>query len=60
VAIDIGGPLLHKPQFLDLNCGFWYWHNEYGKPASDAGASQITPMFGMTVHFSGVRPNRGR
>lgn len=60
VAVDIGGLLLHKSRVLDLNCGFWYWHNEYGKPWSDAGASQMTPMFGMTFHFEGVRVNRGR
>ena len=51
VAFDIGGLLLHKPQVVDLNCGFWYWHNEYGKPSSDPGGSQMTPMIGMTVHL---------
>ena len=60
VALDVGGLLLHRPQVLDLNGGFWYWHNEYGKPASVPGASQMTPLVGMAFHFEGVRRSRGR
>jgi len=51
VALDIGSVLMHKPQLLDLNGGLWYWHNEYGKPASDPGAKQLTPVVGITLHL---------
>ena len=51
VALDIGSVLIHKPQLLDLNGGLWYWHNEYGKPASDPGAKQLTPFVGITLHL---------
>lgn len=53
VAVDIGALLMHKPQLVDLNAGLWGWHNEYGKPASDPGAKQLTPLVGLTVHLGG-------
>jgi hypothetical protein len=53
LAVDIGSVLMHKPQLLDLNGGLWYWHNEYGKPASDPGAKQLTPLVGITLHLGG-------
>jgi hypothetical protein len=56
VALDIGSVLMHKPQLLDLNGGLWYWHNEYGKPASDPGAKQLTPFVGITLHLGGGQP----
>jgi hypothetical protein len=58
LTVDVGGLLFHKPQVVDLNCGFWYWHNEYGKPSSDTGAKQMTPMFGLALHLDGVRQHR--
>ena len=58
-AFDLGGLLMHRPQTVDVNCGFWYWHNEYGKPASDPGAQQMTPIFGLTVHMQGLRSGQG-
>ena len=60
VSLDVGALLYHKPQIVDLDCGFWYWHNEYGKPASDPGAGQMTPMFGITFHLNGVRARQGQ
>ncbi len=53
VVLDVGSVLMHKPQLLDLNGGLWYWHNEYGKPASDPGAKQLTPLVGITLHLGG-------
>ena len=53
MALDIGSLLMHKPQLLDLNGGLWGWHNEYGKPASDLGAKQLTPFVGITLHLGG-------
>jgi len=56
MAVDIGSVLMHKPQLLDLNGGLWGWHNEYGKPASDPGAKQLTPFVGITLHLGGGQP----
>lgn len=58
LAIDIGAPLLHRNQLVELQAGFWYWHNEYGKPSSDPGAEQMTPIFGLTFYLDGGRPAR--
>jgi hypothetical protein len=55
VAVDIGALLMHKPQLVDLNAGLWGWHNEYGKPAADPGAKQLTPLIGVTLHLDGGR-----
>ena len=55
VAIDMGALLLHRAQLVDLHGGFWYWHNEYGKPSSDPGAKQMTPMVGLAIHLDGGR-----
>ena len=60
VAADIGSLLFGRAQLLDLNAGLWYWHNEYGKPVSDPGAEQVTPMIGMTIHLDGGRSTRGK
>ena len=54
VAVDIGSFLFRKPQLLDLSGGLWYWHNEYGKPSSDPGAEQLTPLIGMNFHLDGA------
>ncbi len=59
ISVDLGGALLHRPQVVDLNCGFWYWHNEYGKPAADPGAEQLTPIFGLAFHLDGIWPRHG-
>lgn len=56
VALDIGSVLMHKPQLVELNGGLWGWHNEYGKPASDPGAKQLTPLIGLTLHLGGGAP----
>jgi hypothetical protein len=60
VTVDIGAVLFKRAQLLDLSGGFWYWHNEYGKPSSNPGAEQMTPMIGLAVHLDGGRANRGR
>ena len=57
VTVDIGAVLFKRAHFLDLNGGFWYWHNEYGKPSSNPGAEQMTPMIGLAVHLDGGRAN---
>jgi len=56
LAVDLGSVLMRKSQLLDLNCGLWGWHNEYGKPASDPGAKQLTPFVGITLHLGGGQP----
>lgn len=58
ISLDIGGLMLGRTHLLDLNGGFWYWHNEYGKPSSDPGARQMTPMFGMAFHLDGLWAHR--
>lgn len=55
LAIDLGRTLFHRAQLVELNAGFWYWHNEYGKPSSDPGAEQMTPIFGLSFHLDGGR-----
>jgi len=60
VTVDIGAVLFKRAQLLDLSGGFWYWHNEYGKPASNPGAEQMTPIIGLAFHLDGGRANRGR
>ena len=55
VSVDLGALLFHRAQLVDVNGGFWYWHNEYGKPVSDPGAEQKTPMIGVTLHLDGGR-----
>jgi hypothetical protein len=59
VSIDIGALLLHRPELIDVSGGFWYWNNEYGKTASDPGARQMTPIFGVTLHLDKSRAHRG-
>ena len=58
LAIDIGAPLFHRDQLLEVHAGFWYWHNEYGKPSSDPGAEQMTPIVGLAFHLDGGRTVR--
>jgi len=58
VSLDAGALLLHKPQLIDVTGGFWYWNNEYGKTASDPGAKQMTPIFGIAVHLDKSRAHR--
>ena len=58
VTVDIGAALFKRAQLLDLSAGFWYWHNEYGKPSSDPGAEQMAPMIGVAFHLDGGRANR--
>lgn len=58
VSIDVGAALLHRSQFIDVSGGLWYWHNEYGKPSADPGASQATPFIGVAVHLDGGRASR--
>jgi hypothetical protein len=60
VSIDVGAFLMHKPQLIDLSGGFWYWNNEYGKPASDPGAKQMSPFFGVVLHLDKNRAHRGK
>ncbi|MDR3727520.1 MAG: hypothetical protein P4K86_10805 [Terracidiphilus sp.] len=60
VAVDMGSVLMHRPQLLDLNGGLWYWRNEYGKPASDPGAKQLTPLVGITLHLGGGQVHHNR
>ena len=58
LGIDIGSPLFHRGQLVELRGGFWYWHNEYGKRSSAPGAEQMAPIFGITFHLDGGRPVR--
>jgi hypothetical protein len=60
VTVDIGALLFKRQQLLDLSGGFWYWHNEYGKPSSDPGAEQMTPMTGVIFHLDGGRASHGK
>jgi hypothetical protein len=60
VSVDIGSPIMHRAQLLELNGGLWYWHNEYGKPASKPGAAQTSPIIGLTIHLDGGRPLSGK
>lgn len=58
VSIDAGALVWGMAQMLEVSGGFWYWHNEYGKPASDPGATQMTPIVGVTFHLDGGRSTR--
>jgi hypothetical protein len=58
VDIDVGALIFGRAQMMELSGGFWYWHNEYGKPASDPGAKQMTPIVGLTFHLDGGRAIR--
>jgi hypothetical protein len=60
VTVDVGAMLFKRAQLLDVSGGFWYWHNEYGKPSSDPGAEQMTPMIGLAFHLDGGRANHTR
>jgi hypothetical protein len=60
VSVDIGALMLNRAQLVELNGGLWYWHNEYGKPASQPGATQTTPIIGLTFHLDGGRALRGK
>jgi len=55
LARDVGTLLFGRAQLVDLCAGFWYWHNEYGKPSSDPGAVQMTPILGLAFHLDGGR-----
>lgn len=55
LALDVGALLFGRAELIDVTGGFWYWHNEYGKPSSDPGAEQMTPLFGLAFHL-----DRGR
>jgi len=56
LSVDIGAPVFGRSQLIEINGGFWYWHNEYGKPSSDPGAEQMTPIFGLAFHLDGGHP----
>lgn len=58
LSVDVGTVMFGRAQMLELNGGFWYWHNEYGKPASDPGATQMTPIVGLVFHLDGGRSAR--
>lgn len=60
VGVDIGSFMFKRAQLAELNAGLWYWHNEYGKPSSQPGARQTTPIMGLTIHLNGGRPLRGK
>jgi len=55
VSVDAGQFLFGRAQLLDVSAGLWYWHNEYGKPSSLAGAKQATPFLGLVYHLDGGR-----
>ncbi len=58
ISVDVGSFLFRKPQLLDVSGGLWYWHNEYGKPSSDPGAEQLTPLIGVNFHLDGASGRR--
>lgn len=60
VGVDIGSLMFKRAQLVDLNGGLWYWHNEYGKPSTQPGAKQTTPIMGLTLHMDGGRSLRGK
>jgi hypothetical protein len=60
VSVDAGQFLFLREHLLDLAGGLWYWHNEYGKPASIPGAMQVTPFVGVVYHLDGGRGVRKR
>lgn len=53
VTLDVGALLFGRARLVNLDGGFWYWRNEYGKPSSDLGAEQMTPIFGLAFHLDG-------
>jgi hypothetical protein len=60
VSVDLGSLMFKRAQLVELNGGLWYWHNEYGKPASEPGAKQATPIIGLTFHLDGGRSLDGK
>ena len=58
ISVDVGSLMLGRSQMMEVSGGFWYWHNEYGKPASDPGATQMTPIAGLMFHLDGGQSNR--
>ena len=58
LALDAGALLFGRARMLDICGGFWYWHNEYGKPAGDPGAVQMTPVVGVTFHLDSGHSTR--
>jgi hypothetical protein len=60
VSVDVGAMLFGRAEFVDLTGGFWYWHNEYGKPSSAPGAEQMTPTIGLAFHLDGGRATHRR
>lgn len=60
VSADAGAALFHRSQLVEVSAGLWYWHNEYGKPASDSGATQTAPFIGLAFHLDGGRAARRR
>ena len=60
VSVDVGSLLLKRAQLVELSGGLWYWHNEYGKPATMPGATQTTPIIGLTIHMDSGRSLRGK
>jgi hypothetical protein len=59
-SVDIGALMLKRAQLVELNGGLWYWLNEYGKPGSQRGSTQTTPIIGLTFHLDGGRSARGK
>jgi hypothetical protein len=55
MTADVGGLLFGRSQLVELNGGFWYWHNEYGKPSFEPGTEQMTPIIGLSFHLDGGR-----
>jgi hypothetical protein len=58
LSVDVGALMFGRAQMVELSGGFWYWHNEYGKPASDPGAKQMTPIVGLMFHLDGGKAIR--
>jgi hypothetical protein len=60
VSVDVGALIFKRAQLVELNGGLWYWLNEYGKPGSQPGSTQTTPIIGLTFHLDGGRSARGK
>ena len=58
VTVDIGTLIFHQPERLLANGGFWYWHNEFGKPSSDPGGEEMTPIFGVSYRIGGIHKGK--
>jgi hypothetical protein len=51
LMLDVGALAFHKRGLLEAGGGVEYWYNEFGKPASFPGATEIAPFFQLTLRL---------